>query len=344
MPSGRKGRPTSVPSIRSPSGFDDPINLSLEDIKSLSITNPDDIDDILLPRAAWNGGALGVFCLSLTPDNERILNASMLLQGSLLEAKTLNVTSLWANTEDVSLSITLDDLTFLSFPPGSLVSDYLPSTEFERTFTKSGIVLDPNQLTDAGVSEFCIRGHVYPSTDTFAKIVLTIYPMNITDLMKNPLHSDHRFPGMSIETLEFQLGPTPMLSPLAKPWGFPIVPCIMPGSPFNIAPSFPSGDEIRRALASLLRTATIPDVKKTLNSFNLKIAQILEDGSSISAAKLPGIRWPKPVVTAVGITPASTATPSAVNPEGWCFIVFFFLHLYLISLLGSLLLKKCNWF
>ena len=304
----RKKTP-GVSTIRSVSGFSNPIDLTVEEVHSITITTPEDVNDVLLPRANWNEGALGVICLNLSPDNLRVANATLLLQGTLIANKIINVSTFWDEAPGVSLSITLDDLTIFNFPDGSLVSEYVASDEFENTFTLDNNILAADELEDAGVSNFCLRSHVYPSTADHAKMVITLYPMPFAKLALNPLHMDTRFPGMSFATKEFQLGPSPILSPLGKPWGFPIVPCLLPGSTFDVAPGIPSGSELRSAMTAFLRSATVPDSKKNLTSFRQAVVQILDDPSSLSSAKLPSIRWP---VTVIPRNPITTPT------QGWC--------------------------
>ena len=285
-------KPAAVPDIRSTTGFQNPSNLTREEILAISITTPEDIVEVLLESAHWNQGALGVICLNLSPDNQRVNNATLVLQGSLYTDKTVSVAALWPEAGDYSLSLTLDDLSYFDFPAESLTSDYLSSDAIEFEFVKAGINVPKDALSDADLSNFCLRAHVYPTFDTWAKLAITIYPIPESELIKLPLHQDSRFPGIAFDSPQFQLGPSPLLSPIKRSWGFPFVPCIFPGSTWDVAPTHPSGDSLRSALSSFLRSASAPDAKSSRSSFFKKVHAIQRNATAISIARIPGIRWP----------------------------------------------------
>lgn len=294
-----------LPTISSSTGFEASSDLSAEDFKSLTISCKSQIPQLLLGRSNWNGGAIGVVYLNLSPDNNRVGAAGICLFGSLLQDKQINVSSYWSAATATSLTINIPNLSVFSFPENTLVSDYVSSSNIGFQFKNGDQPLATDQLQDAGVSEFCLRAYVYPTSASYARVQMVLFPSSELDLAVNPLYLDERFPGMQLSTFEFPFGPTPSLSPLQRSWGFPFVPAIIPGSTWEDSPTGPSGCSLRLALTALLRSARVPKVKVKLSRYLASLQELQLDPTKITDCRLPGIRWP------------SISSPSPPASEGW---------------------------
>jgi len=298
-------RPRKTPLVRS-IGFNNPSDLSISELGALSIASTNDLPGFLA-AIGWNQGAFGIFTLSLSTDNQRVLNGNLNLVGSLFNSRTFNAALFWPTSSPVSLAINLPDLSLFRFPNSSLVSNYVPSSAFTHSFSQNNSVLAGADLTNLGITPFCLRAHVYPTSDAFVKIVLTLTPSDEARLQNlYPFHDDHRFPAIKLGTFEFPMGPSAAGPPLNRPWGFPIVPVLLPGSPWTDSSSLPSGSDLRSALYAMLQSATLPDSKQNFATYNLRCESLLVSGSASLKSRLPPIAWP----------PAPFMAPST-SLQGW---------------------------
>jgi len=277
--------------IRS-SAFADPSDLSPEDLFSLSVESTDDFARVLLPDVNWNGGAVGCLSASLSVDNERVENTTFHLLGELWADKIFNVSSFWPTTTVTSLTLSLGNLTVFSFPEGSLVSNYVCSSELNFSFTQGTTTISEDDFEAANISEFCLRAYAHPNTDSFAKIVIMIFPCSLASLAAYPTYQYTRFPGIRLTDVEIPLAPIPTLSPIQRSWGFPLVCAIFPGADWSEAPGLPLGYRLRFALSELLRSACLPEAKANYAGFLLRLQEIGNSGVALLTSKLPPLLWP----------------------------------------------------
>ena len=323
------GRPKKDPPLIRSDFFSTPSDLSIDELRALSISSNADLPTFLT-SIHWNGGAYASFPLVLSPDNQRVISGSCVLLGELFTDKSYNCSLFWNPPNPTKLNLSIPDLGIFNFPDGKLVSDYVPSSSIPHSFTQDHLTLDSDQLANNGVSPFVLRAFLHPITDDFIKIIVLLYPCNeVTLLQLYPLYKDSRFPGLKLCSFDFPLGPPCDASPISRPWGFPILPAIIPGSPFSDLGPYPSGHDLRSALSAILRSAVMPEVKQNLQSFNLRCQELLTKGVDSLKLIQPPVLWP--------------ATPSAsTQPLGWCFTFFdnFFhwsLLLFLLYFLVSFL-------
>ena len=287
----RMVRPRKTPLIRS-TGFDNPSDLTLAELRALSLNAVNDLPGFLA-GVGWNLGAYGAFTLSLSPDNQRVLNGAFNLIGSLFNNRNYNAALYWPTTTPVTLSLSLPDLSIFHFPNSSLVSNYVPSSALTHSFNQNNVPLPASSLVNLGITPFCIRAHIYPTTDSFVKIILSLSPSDETRLQSLfPFHDDPRFPAIKLGTFEFPMGPSAATPPLNRQWGFPIVPILLPGSPWLDSSSLPSGADLRFALSSMLSSATLPDSKQNFATYNQRCEYLLSVGPTGLKSKPPPIAWP----------------------------------------------------
>ena len=322
-------RTRKTPLIRS-IGFNNPSDLTIPELRAISIQSSNDLP-AFLTNVGWNQGAYGVFTLTLSPDNQRVLNGSFNLIGSLFINRTYNAALFWPTPSPISLTLSLPNLNIFTFPNSSLVSNYVPSSALTHSFSQNNTVLAAADLTNLGITPFCLRAHIYPSTDAFVKIVLTISPSDEARLQNLfPFHDDHRFPAIKLGTFEFPMGPSAAGPPLNRPWGFPIIPALIPGSPWSASSSFPSGTDLRSALEAMLSSASLPDSKQNFATYSHRCDSLLSQGPTGLKSKPPPIAWPQ--------TPVVAPSTSFQGWFGYATTVFLFSFIsFLIFLLVVLI-------
>ena len=220
--------------------------------------------------------------MNLQPKNHVLMAMIGLSLGCYGPTRTLtSVTILWPTQAATTLSLTIEDLTIFTFPDNSMVSNNISSADLLFSFSQAGEVLKEEDFSLAVVSEFCLRAYNYPTTDAFAKAVLLLFLCNLAELTANPLYLDPRFPGICLKEVEIPLAPPPMLSPVEKTWGFPLICAIFPGSDWEDVTGCPIGDGLCFALAELLRSASLPDAKAKYDSYLSRLNELAENEDSL---------------------------------------------------------------
>ena len=303
------GRPKKGPPLIRSDHFSDPSDLTVDELRALSITSLTDLPTFLTP-VSWNGGAYAVLVLTLSPDNQRVLLGTCALVGNLFSDKIVNCNLFWQPTEATKLTLSLPSLSVFNFPAGKLVSDYLPSSAIPHEFSLANTIIPDAELPANGLSSFVLRAFVSPCTDSFVKFIILLYPCSEATLQAiYPLYKDPRFPGLKLCSFDFPLGPPCTAGPIRRPWGFPVFPAIIPGSPWSDSGLVPSSAALRHALSSILGSAIAPEVKLNLQTLNLRFQEILSNGDSALKLNLPPVLWP----------------PSPPAPTiGWCCYLFCF--------------------
>ena len=293
--------------------FNNPNELSADDFAALSVNSTADFPTVLLNNINWNGGIIGCLSISLSPDNLRVDSASFHLLGSLWTNKAFSTANYWISTSPSQLILSIEDLSIFKFPPGSLCSSYVSSADLDFQFTQDNSDVPTALISQAGLSEFCLRAFCYPTSDSFAKLIVLLFPCSETQLAQNPLYQDPYFPGLRLFDSEFPLSPPSSQSPISVPWGFPLAPAVFPGADWDDAPGFPSSVRVRVSLSKLLRSAIKPDVKANLLTFQQRVDALLERGSNALQVRFPLLLWPE----------ASVVPPTDLPSQGWVLFIFY---------------------
>ena len=117
------------------------------------------------------------------------------------------------------------------------------------------------------------------------------------------------------------MGPSAAAPPLTKQWGFPIVPILLPSSPWLDSSSLPSGADLRFALSSMLSSATLPDSKQNFATYNQRCEYLLSVGPTCLKSKPPPIAWPP--------APLVSHTSVLQGQFGYATLYFFFFLFFL---------------
>ena len=169
------GRPKKGPPLIRIDHFSDLSDLTVDELRAISITSLTDLPTFLTP-VSWNGGAYAVLVLTLSPDNQRVLSGTCALVGNLFTDKIVNCNLFWQPTETTKLTLSLPSLSVFNFPAGNLVSDYLPSSAIPHEFSLANTIIPDAELPANGLSSFVLRAFVSPCTDSFVKIIILLYP------------------------------------------------------------------------------------------------------------------------------------------------------------------------
>ena len=128
------------------------------------------------------------------------------------------------------------------------------------------------------------------------KFTLFLYPegkermLALYELAQSPA-----WPAMRMAEGEMAMLPKP-----TTPWGCPVLPLMMAGTPFAQLPVIPETEEIRRCVAAIMRKATLPETGRTGAALTTKWRRLANNPEELTS-KTVAVTWP-----------AASATP-AVN-------------------------------
>ena len=207
----------------------------------------------------WTGGIAGIIGLSLSNDNRRIVDGRFSIIGSLCQEKKVSANRFWDLDNQISLVFSIADCSIFTFPSGSMVSEVIDSSLVPHRFQEGDITLEQGNLPIT-LQGFSLKCAVVPSRDTYAKLSLLLFPLAKDRLLAlHPLCSNPLFPGISLFSGEFPLIPSSLARPLEKNWGFPFAPAVLPGASFDDLENIPGTEDVRAAMAQILRKAVKPE-------------------------------------------------------------------------------------
>ena len=269
----------------------------------VEVNNASSSVDTALKKFKWDGKAMGCVVTSLSPDNREVAEAFFVVRGSLDDRdEKIDASRLWQDANpNVVLTIRCPKADIFTFSH-SLSSDLVQDTElvhFYHELQEDGppTPILTKDLSQWGVGRFCIRMVCYISRSTtvnkgiIMKYVLLVFPEERGELLAR---SDQAklgsWPGIKLAEGEFPLGPT------ATPfWQCPILPCILPGTPFQSLAVAPASEKLRRAIASVLYHAVTPDCCKNSAAMAARWEKI-RGAKEPTTAKAPPLTWPQPSI------------------------------------------------
>ena len=270
--------------------------LTQNQLQSLITNGPGPGSTSSLKALSWNGKIVGSLVLWLSNDNAMVHKGLLSLAGDFLpDPIILPAKKLWPDVPDtISISLTLSSPDQFIFQD-SLVSDY--GTEeviihhFFRNNQASNSTLSEEQLIEHGVGSFCLRLFVYPSSSTWVSFSLLIYPEALSELKDHALYSNPKWPGLLLADGKFPLFPSSTM--FKTKWGSPILPLIVPGAPLDSLPSLPPNSVLLAPIASILRTATLPETKRMGEALLARWAELDQHGAGALDSSLPTSVWPE---------------------------------------------------
>ena len=272
-------------------GFRNSCSLTHADIKKLIVNTPEDASSLF---PGWERGvAIGLVC-HLSNDNQKISNCTPIVLGDMFphpnQRKLVSLNAAWQKLPNLQISLGTIDCANFKFKTG-MVSDFIDSAELDFYFISDG-----NRLSDADCQAndlfgFCVRLHIVPSTQEYAKLFLVMYPDPLADLIAgNPLAEDGRFPGLKLHSGEYPFLPLSRTL-LGKAWGSPLAPAIITGSVDT--EMLPTGTHLKAAISATLRLAVKPEIKAGHSTLKPRWSEIRESGESALISNSLELIWPQ---------------------------------------------------
>ena len=164
-------------------GFDGKDQLEFIDIQDWVVSGWGEASKATLDDFEWDGDAVVWVGITLSPDNGKIVEGKMFLQGELLKsAKEIRATKLWDQADkDLRLSYTFEDSSIFTFNAGSMAGDYIDCSNLSWQVVERGNNTNPlevGEYIEKGIEEFCVRPFVVPLSPEKAKLKVLIYPVS----------------------------------------------------------------------------------------------------------------------------------------------------------------------
>jgi hypothetical protein len=282
-----------------------------EDVLRAEVTNFSTSDKEALTRFGWKGETAGYIGLRLSPDNRRVDAANLKVVGPLEKHEVrIEAKKLWQGVDTgVAITLQLREAEMFNFTEGGMWSDYVEAGNIvhSATITKDGVttpIMDARRST-YGIGQFSVRMVCIIAKSSSVKkgvmlaYTILMYPAGKDEMLEISEHANSAaWPGIKIAEGEFTLIPRALVN-----WQNPVVPLILPGTNFQTHPFSPPAEDLRRAIASVMRRCIQPECCKTLNALT-KAWERAETCPEEFLEKQGPVTWPTP----------SEATPA----EGKC--------------------------
>jgi hypothetical protein len=257
-----------------------------DDLAKSEVNNfTDSVDRALKSFHGWKGKAIAVLGLTLTPDNLRIASGKIITRGSLdLKDKKIAANLIWpAAKENVAIVIQFPSADTFSFTDSSgLWSDIMSDNEIAHHYcdTTEGRGAQPLLATDerrvGTVGQgFSIRMLLQicslssQARGVVLKYAIILFPAGAEELATNPESKFPGWPGIKIAEGTIPLGPKP-----SQPWKCPVIPFLLPATPFQDEDVAPRSHKLRVAVAGIMRNVKAADTLKV--HFSLCFIHIID--------------------------------------------------------------------
>jgi len=250
-----------------------------------------------LTALQWDGSPSAVTTLVTSADGTRVNGGAFSLWG-LLSQETVEfpASKLWEGTSrNTTIQIRNIEGQAFTFSGGQLHSEHVDMDTFEFTIKRGNNTVLPADWAAAGIGEFSLRcfAHVDKTSNKqqhpLIKFTVLAAPLSCAALRELSEHTDHpAWPGIKVLEGNAQLFPRP---PSDVSWGAPVFPIICTRDRAATSTVIPGGDQLRFALAEIMRTATVPTACTARGALNLKGQQIL-DTDEEPETRGPTTTWP----------------------------------------------------
>jgi hypothetical protein len=275
------------------SGDDD---VAGEDLGGAEVANfSTAVDAALRQNFAWDGKAIGVVGLTLTPENDRIAGGLFITRSETdLEEYRASCDQIWpAGPRGVTFAIRVASLDNFIFSSGGLWSDVMPSHRFTHGFFDRNNTALLGAPAEEGWGQFSLRLVCQLSSTSsgrrgvICKYTMLLFPAAAEELGEVAESRFAGYPGLKIGEGHFPLGPAP-----SSKWQCPIVPMIRPGTPFAENDNAPSSVRLRFAVAAVMRKAAQPDIARSSAGLHSKWDRLRANPLELSNL-YPATTWPE---------------------------------------------------
>ena len=272
--------------------------LSAAHIKALVIPGPGPAAERKLSEMNWNTKVIGTITMELANDNRSVVNGQFGLHGTIANASiTVPAKKIWEEAnEAVSVSIKLPVGNKFNFPCG-LTSEYLDESVLDPAIffhndQANNPVLEPGERETLKIDRFCLRAVVVPSTPSFVKLTILVFPGSKEEVLTHPLASNPAWPGIRLFDGQLPLFPPSSVKNLQ--WGQPFLPLFVLGTPWELADNVPPHEEVLAKFAGIMRSCAMPNTCRNAQVLASKWEELDESGASrLSKTKLEKT-WPAP--------------------------------------------------
>ena len=249
-----------------------------------------------LTKLGWEGQLIATVTLRLSVDGNRTEDGHFNLRGALgKETVKVQAAKLWEKAnESVMLEVELPPGELFKFEGGRLYSEYLDQESVRYRLTKDGQILTGADKKEHGIGDFCLRAitHLGKTSNNAQgpniKITVLVHHLGadaITDLSEAT--QSPSWPG--IKLLE---GQCPLFQAAAAgSWGAPILPLLNIENRAVNSDNVPSGDQLRFAIASIMRTAARPTGCISQGGLKKYVDRMRKDVEAAAPVE-PTITWP----------------------------------------------------
>jgi hypothetical protein len=274
----------------------------VEDLKNAEVANWGAGVKTALGKFGWKGQAAACVGLGLSVDNRRVETARFIVTGRLDEEDgKLEAKKLWQKADNsVMVTLQFRQADIFTFSDGTLCSDFVAASNITHCLhvVKEGRAPTPVMEAEKGklgVGEFTVRMVCSLSKRSSAKngviISYTImaYPGTKEELLEFSEHAQTAaWPGIKVKE-----GELPLMPAAAENWQCPIVPMLLPGTPFECHPYTPGAEELRRAIAAVMGKTSQPECGKSASGL-LKLWEKYAASPGEMQHKLGHFTWPEP--------------------------------------------------
>ena len=259
MGGSRRKKPVT---IRGP-GFAQRRGLEVDDLETLrSDTKEDAFDDLI---EDWNNKIMAFAVVDISQVNFSPTGAEVQLKGPIFDSprgKSFKSSKYFNLSDRYTLVFGELDCSCFTFV-NSMISNHVDSSQLDFEFKKdlAGPAVSDEDLRTAGFVGFTLRAYLNPTTATYAKLTILLFPLNMEQLLsQNPLAVSPYFPGISFAAPEIPFLPhfNDLLD--GEPCGLPFLPALISEAPFN-EDDRPATAELIGSMAALLRTVAVPEAK-----------------------------------------------------------------------------------
>lgn len=269
--------------------------VSERDVSNAETANYSSDVDAALKRFGWKGELAAAIVLALNGTNTGVLEGRVVIRGKPIE-KTCKVDAvkIWQNAEHGTV---LEDFSMFNFSEGGLSSGYVDGEAIVHSFTAAEEghlrVLLAGDLEEDGIGPFCLRMICQLSKDCsldrgiWLSYAVLLFPGTVAEMAaRGPVAVSPNWPGIKVAEGEMPVLPKPSIA-----WRCPILPLLVPGTPFDVEPTAPSAQTLRVAVAGIMSRAVAPDACKNAASLFNKWAK-LEKRREVLRVKEPAVEWP----------------------------------------------------
>jgi hypothetical protein len=224
------------------------------------------------------------------------------MRGALEERDVkISCSKIWADADlNTTITVRIPAADNFRFSAGGLWSDWLPGEEtvhYYHKVTEGGppVPILSGDLREWRIGQFCVRAicNVTKSSTrrgVMLKCTILLHPGNADEILEcSSLSQQPSWPGIKLQDSEIPLKPHP-----SRLWQCPVMPFLIPGTPFAELAVAPPGNKLRHAIAAIMCKTGAADCYRSVAPMQEKVEKLRRNPGE-GAMKKPAIYWPAPL-------------------------------------------------